>query len=251
MADNAPTRRPMVAGNWKMNGARDMIATLLDTVCRYSDAGVEVAVMPPAVYLADVAVRVAPTQVGLGAQHVDWRSSGAFTGEISPGMLKDLGCTYCLVGHSERHQYFGEIDETVSLRFEALLAEGITPVLCIGETLEERNAGDTEAVVIAQLQAVINRVGDRLADGIVAYEPVWAIGTGESATPEMAQAVHAAIRANLPGDAEAVRLLYGGSVNAGNAASLFAEKDIDGALVGGASLKGEDFVAICEAAAKS
>ncbi len=245
--------KSLVAGNWKMNGSLASIAALLDGLTPFSDESVDVAVIPPYVYLETVKRQLGQSQIQLGAQHLDWRSEGAFTGEIAAHMLVELGCHYCLVGHSERRQYFGDTDERVADRFKACLEAGLVPVLCVGESLDERQAGKTGEVVSRQLAAVTDLVGDQIGKGVIAYEPVWAIGTGESATPDMAQEVHALIRQQIAAvtPASETRLLYGGSVNPKNAEALFAQRDIDGALVGGASLKAEDFVAICEAASNA
>ncbi len=213
----------------------------------------QVAVFPPYVFLELVKRLLDGTVIGLGAQNTDWHGEGAFTGEVSTGMLADVGCRYCLVGHSERRTLFGETDDLVAAKFAAALASGLTPVLCVGETLEEREADMTVHVVERQLKAVIEESGIAgIGDAVIAYEPVWAIGTGHSATPEQAEEVHAAIRGILASHnariSEETLILYGGSVNAGNAVSLLSMGDIDGALVGGASLKAAEFAAICEAA---
>lgn len=248
-------RQPIIAGNWKMNGSRESIKALLDGI----KAGIgdvksaEVAVCAPYVYLADVQAQLDGTSIAWGAQNVSNEASGAFTGEIAVSMLKDFGCTYIIVGHSERRTLYGESDELVAEKFEVARQAGFTPILCIGETLEEREKGVTNDVCSRQINAVINHSGvEALADAVIAYEPVWAIGTGKTATPEMAQETHAAIRkliADQNADVAAkVRIQYGGSMNAGNAADLLAMEDIDGGLIGGASLKAEDFLTICKAA---
>lgn len=212
----------------------------------------QVAVAVPAPYLAQVQQIVAGSAIALGAQDVSQHASGAFTGEVSAGMLNDFGVRYVLVGHSERRQYHGETDAVVAAKAKAALAAGMIPIVCVGETLAQREAGETEAVVQRQLAAVIDVVGADVSRLVVAYEPVWAIGTGKTATPEQAQAVHAALRAQLraadPQDAS-VRLLYGGSMNAGNAQQLLAQPDIDGGLIGGAALKSADFLQIIAVAA--
>ena len=247
-------RQPFVAGNWKMNGDRASIETLLDGI----KAGLgsirktEIAVCPPAPYLADVARQLEATPVGIGAQDVSPEESGAFTGDIAVSMLNDFGCRYAIVGHSERRTLHHEDDAEVARKFAAARNGGVRPILCVGETLEEREADATEAVVGRQLDAVIETVGvAALADGVVAYEPVWAIGTGRTASPEQAQAVHAFIRARVAEQdaevAEGLRILYGGSMKPDNAVELMGQPDIDGGLIGGASLKAEDFLAICRA----
>ena len=248
-------RQPIIAGNWKMNGSRESIKALLDGI----KAGMgevksaEVAVCAPAIYIADVAEQLKGTNIGYGAQNVSTEEKGAFTGEISTSMLLDFGCKYVLVGHSERRSLYAEDDAIVAKKFSVARAAGLIPILCVGETLEEREKGTTEAVVARQLDAVIEHEGiDAIADGIIAYEPVWAIGTGKTATPQQAQDVHAFIRAKLAEQsknvADKVRIQYGGSMNAGNAAELLAQPDIDGGLIGGASLVAEDFLTICKAA---
>ncbi len=212
----------------------------------------QVAVAVPAPYLAQVQQIVAGSAIALGAQDVSQHASGAFTGEVSAGMLNDFGVRYVLVGHSERRQYHGETDAVVAAKAKAALAAGMIPIVCVGETLAQREAGETEAVVQRQLAAVIDVVGADVSRLVVAYEPVWAIGTGKTATPEQAQAVHAALRAQLRAadpQGASVRLLYGGSMNAGNAQQLLAQPDIDGGLIGGAALKSADFLQIIAVAA--
>jgi triosephosphate isomerase (TIM) len=240
--------RRLVAGNWKMHGSRTANRALLDVVL----AGmrelreVECAVCVPFPYLADAAARLQGSALALGAQNLSEHAQGAYTGEVSAAMLADLGCRYVIVGHSERRQLYGESDAAAAAKFKAARAQGLTPILCLGETLAEREADRTQAVVSRQLEAVISLNGkDSFKEAVVAYEPVWAIGTGRTATPEQAQAVHAFLRARLPAQ---TRLLYGGSVKKDNAAALFAMKDIDGGLIGGASLVAEDFLAIAAAA---
>lgn len=248
-------RQPIIAGNWKMNGSRDSIRELLDGI----KAGMaevnqaEVAVCAPYVYLADVEQQLTGTKIGWGGQNLSTEASGAYTGEISSSMLLDFHCKYVIVGHSERRTYYGEDDALVAKKFAVAREAGLIPILCIGETLEEREKGVTEEVVARQTKAVIDAVGiQALADGVIAYEPVWAIGTGKTATPQQAQDVHAYIRKMLAEhDADVaakVRIQYGGSMNAGNAAELLAMEDIDGGLIGGASLKAPDFLTICKAA---
>ena len=248
-------RRPLVAGNWKMHGSRAENAQLLEALIEASDSGgADVVVCPPYVYLWEMGRQLKDSSLGLGAQDVCAEAQGAFTGEVSAVMLKDVGCTYVLVGHSERRALYGEGDQLVARKFVAAQAGLLTPILCVGETLEERDRGATRDVVARQLEAVLDLAGvAAFARAVVAYEPVWAIGTGKTATPEQAQDVHAFIRDRiLTRDAiigGAVRLLYGGSVKASNAAELFGKPDVDGGLVGGASLKADEFLRICAAAA--
>lgn len=247
-------RTPLVAGNWKMHGSRDSIYALMGALNDGLDSSsvAEVAVFPPFVYLPLVA-KLAGGYVGYGAQALCEFEQGAYTGEVSGDMLADFGCRYGLVGHSERRAQFGETDERVAAKFQAAQTHGLMPVLCLGETLEQREAGQTEAVVARQLAGVLDRVGAAaFMQAVVAYEPVWAIGTGKTASPEQAQAVHAHIRDKLAAVDDTmggqVRILYGGSVKASNARDLFAMADIDGALVGGASLDAGDFLEIVAAA---
>ncbi|MEE4251655.1 MAG: triose-phosphate isomerase [Alcanivoracaceae bacterium] len=248
------TRIPLVAGNWKMNGRRAMAAQLAAEVAAGAPGGVEVLLCPPLVYLDVVLAAAKGSGVCVGAQNLAATGDGAFTGEVSAEMIADAGCQYVLVGHSERRTLFAEDDAQVADKFCRALEAGLRPVLCVGETLAQREAGRTEQVINAQLEAVLSRVtATQMADAVIAYEPVWAIGTGMTASPEQAQAVHAHIRAilgNVFGSAlaESLRLLYGGSVKADNAASLFAGADIDGGLIGGASLDAATFLAICQAA---
>jgi triosephosphate isomerase len=248
-------RQPLVAGNWKMHGSRaenaQLVAGLLDLLQPGKSA--EVMVCPPFPYLMETARLLKDSGVALGGQSVCAEAQGAFTGEVSAAMLKDVGCRYVLVGHSERRQLYGENDNLVARKFVAAQSQGLIPVLCVGETLEEREGDQTTAVVARQLEAVLAVSGiQSLARAVIAYEPVWAIGTGRTASPEQAQAVHAMIRAKLTArDATiggSVRLLYGGSVKASNAQELFAMPDIDGGLVGGASLKADEFARICAGA---
>lgn len=247
-------RRALIAGNWKMNGTLPGARALADGVCAgLEEVSAEVALFPPYVHLPAVAERVVGSPVLLGAQDLCERPRGACTGDVAGEMLVELGCRLVLVGHSERRALRGESNELVAAKFMRALECGLTPVLCLGETLEEREAGRTEAVVGAQLDAVTSAVGARgLGRGLVAYEPVWAIGTGRNAAPSQAQAVHRYLRGRLEAlDAEvarSIRVLYGGSVKAGNASELFAEADVDGGLVGGASLDVDGFLAICRAA---
>jgi triosephosphate isomerase len=245
-------KKQLIAGNWKMNGSAAANEALVKAlVAGSAQASCLVAVCVPAPYLAQVQVLVAGSDIALGAQDVSQHESGAFTGEVSAAMLKDFGTRYCLVGHSERRQYHGETDAAVAAKAQRALAAGITPVVCVGETLAEREAGRTEEVVKRQLAAVIHTNGHCISEIVVAYEPVWAIGTGKTATPEEAQQVHAVLRAQLRAateHADRVHILYGGSMNAANAAQLLAQPDIDGGLVGGASLKAPDFLSIIAAA---
>ncbi|MEQ8235019.1 MAG: triose-phosphate isomerase [Gammaproteobacteria bacterium] len=248
-------RRALVAGNWKMNGSRAMAQDLGAAVAAAGVTGAEVLLCPPAPYLATVADAVAGSTVMLGAQDCSEHVAGAYTGEVAAAMLVDCGCSHVILGHSERRQFFGDDDARVAAKVAQAHAHGLVPVLCVGETIDERRADATESVVARQLDAVL-ALADRAAileRLVVAYEPVWAIGTGETATPEQAQAVHAFIRARVAGvdaaRAQALRILYGGSVKPANAAELFAMPDIDGGLIGGASLEAASFLAICNAAA--
>ncbi len=249
-------RQPFVAGNWKMNGSRSSNRALLDGIKAGIDSSTatEVAVCPPCVYLADVAEQLAGTPIGWGAQNVSHEPKGAFTGETAVSMLTDLDCRYVIVGHSERRSLYGEDDAVVAKKFAAARAGKLVPILCVGELLEEREQGVTDAVVARQLDAVLELEGvAALAEAVIAYEPVWAIGTGKTATPEQAQDVHAFIRNRVAQHdqdvAAQLRILYGGSVKGANAAELFAQPDIDGGLIGGASLDAEEFLTICRAAA--
>jgi triosephosphate isomerase len=248
-------RTRLVAGNWKMNGSLAANAALLQGLLGESAGlkAVRCVVCVPFPYLAQVSATLQGSSIAWGAQNVSEFGAGAYTGEVSGSMLREFGCTYALVGHSERRAIFGESDAEVAAKYAAVLKAGMTPILCIGETLVEREAGDTEAVVRRQLEAVINEVGiDGIARGVLAYEPVWAIGTGRTASPGQAQAVHAFLRGCIAARdgkvAADLPILYGGSVKAQNAAELFAMPDIDGGLIGGASLKTEEFIAICKAA---
>lgn len=245
------TRKPLVAGNWKMHGSRDFVAAHLQALeAPLSELAIDIAVFPPAVYLDLAARQLAGLPVAIGAQDLSLEEdSGAFTGEVSGAMLKDVGCSLVLVGHSERRTIYGESNETVAKKFVAACSAGLTPVLCVGETLEQREAGETQQVVSAQLQAVAAVAGlDRLTASIIAYEPVWAIGTGKTATPDQAQEVHQGIRHWLGAEGAKTRILYGGSVKAANARELFSRPDIDGGLIGGAALVPEEFSAICRLA---
>jgi len=248
-------RQPMVAGNWKMNGSSDSVKELIAGIKEGmgSVTKTEVVVCPPAVYIPRVAGAAADSGIKVGSQNICDEDKGAFTGEISGDMLKDVGCEYAIIGHSERRALYGESDELVAKRFASARRNGVKPIFCIGETLEERESGITNDVCSRQIDAVIELEGvEALADGVIAYEPVWAIGTGKTASPEQAQEVHAFIRGKIAAlnaeVAEGLRILYGGSMNAGNAKELIGQSDIDGGLIGGASLKPEDFLAICTAA---
>jgi triosephosphate isomerase (TIM) len=244
-------RRKLVVGNWKMHGSRAANAELLAGLMQGRPYAADVAVCVPFPYIADTALTLAASDIRWGAQDVSSHEQGAYTGEVSAAMLSELACRYVLVGHSERRAYHAESDELVAAKAQAALARGVTPVVCVGETLAERDAGQTEVVVKRQLSAVIHQLAHCAGEMVVAYEPVWAIGTGRTATPEQAQAVHAVLRAQLQaatGHAEKMKILYGGSVKADNAKTLFAQPDIDGGLIGGASLKAADFIAICRAA---
>jgi triosephosphate isomerase (TIM) len=244
------TRRKLIVGNWKMHGSRAANAELLGAILAARPFVADVAVCVPFVFLGDTAASLASSDIRWGAQDVSAHAQGAFTGEISAAMLAEVGCRYVLVGHSERRALHKESDELVAAKAQAALARGVTPIVCVGETLTEREAGQTEAVVKRQLSAVIHQLAHCAAEMVVAYEPVWAIGTGLTATPEQAQAVHAVLRAQLQaatGHAATMKILYGGSVKADNAGWLFAQADIDGGLIGGAALKAADFIAICRA----
>jgi triosephosphate isomerase len=248
-------RRKLVAGNWKMHGALAQNETLLDAVAAgmAQMSGLDCAVCVPFPYLAQTQQRLSKSTVQWGAQDVHPLGQGAFTGEVSASMLKDFGCHYVIVGHSERRSLYGESSELVAEKFAAAQEAGLIPILCIGETLAQHDAGTAETVVAEQLDAVTVTLGARvLHKAVLAYEPVWAIGTGKTATPEQAQAMHAFIRRRITAQdvaaAQAVRILYGGSVKAANAADLFAMPDIDGGLIGGASLQAGEFLAICRAA---
>lgn len=246
------TMKKLIAGNWKMNGGLAANEALLRALlAQIGSPAAEVAVCAPSPYLAQMQSLLHGSAIAWGAQDVSAHEQGAYTGEVSVGMLRDFGCRYAIVGHSERRQYHGETDALVAAKAQRALAGGVTPIVCVGETLAEREAGQTEAVVKRQLAAVIHTVAHCTSEIVVAYEPVWAIGTGKTATPEQAQQVHAVLRAQIAAATahpERVRILYGGSMNAGNAASLLAQPDIDGGLIGGASLKAPDFLQIVAAA---
>ena len=250
-------KKKLIAGNWKMNGSLAANKALLHAIIAgegspaVDGASSRIAVCVPAAYLAQIQLLLKGSAIDLGAQDISTHEAGAFTGETSGAMLKEFGVRYCLVGHSERRQYHAETDAVVALKAQRALANGITPIVCVGETLAEREAGRTEEVVKRQLAAVIHANGHCISEIVVAYEPVWAIGTGKTASPEQAQQVHAVLRAQLaaatPHPAR-IKILYGGSMNAANAVQLLAQADIDGGLIGGASLKAPDFLAIVSAA---
>jgi triosephosphate isomerase len=249
-------RRQMVAGNWKMHGSRaanDALLSELEMSLK-PEWPIDIVVFPPYVYLTDAVRLLEGGRIAVGAQDVCAESSGAFTGQVCASMLKDVGCSYVIVGHSERRRWYHEDDALVARKFAAVLEVGLTPVLCVGETLEEREARQTETVVSRQLDAVLAVQGAAgFARAVLAYEPVWAIGTGRTASPEQAQEVHALLRDRIQTQdakiARHLRILYGGSVKAGNAAELFSMPDVDGGLVGGASLSADEFLKICAAAA--
>ncbi len=246
-------RRKLVAGNWKMHGSlAENEALLSGILAGMGDVKAGVAVCVPFPYLAQAQARLQGSAIRWGAQNMSQQAKGAFTGEVSASMLNDFGCAYVIVGHSERRALYGESDELVAEKYAAAQAAGLTPILCVGETLDEREGGVTEAVVARQMDAVIAKCGvASLARAVVAYEPVWAIGTGKTASPEQAQAVHAFIRGKVraldAGVADGLVIQYGGSMKPGNAAELLGQPDIDGGLIGGASLNAEEFLAICRA----
>lgn len=248
------TRQKLVAGNWKMHGNLAANLSLMNAV-RAGAQGMkaQIAVCVPYPYLAQAQATLGGSNVAWGAQDVSEHAQGAYTGEVSAAMLNDFGCRYAIVGHSERRSYYGDTDAVVAAKYEAALKAGLIPILCVGETLEERESNVTDQVVARQLDAVTGRCGvASLAKAVIAYEPVWAIGTGKTATPQQAQDVHAAIRARVAkadaGVAAGVQILYGGSMKPGNAKELLSMPDIDGGLIGGAALVAEDFLAICSAA---
>jgi len=248
-------RRKLVAGNWKMHGSRRFVEDTLRAMRDATDGqgAVDMAICPSLVHLPLAEKVLSGSRIALGAQNVHPANEGAFTGEVSASMLAEYSVAYVIVGHSERRQLFGENDSLVADKFAAVLAAGMAPILCVGESLEQREQGITHQVVLSQLDAVLDRAGSKVFNrAVIAYEPIWAIGTGRTATPEQAQDVHAAIRQHLAGqDSEAAEhcvILYGGSVKAANAGELFDQPDIDGGLVGGASLKADEFASICESA---
>jgi triosephosphate isomerase len=245
----------MVAGNWKMNGSQAEAAALLDGISKGMDPvkQAEVVVCPPFILIPPVVARLKGGRIACGGQNLNVNKSGAFTGEVSGAMLKDAGCVYVIVGHSERRALYGESDQVVAEKFKAAQDNGLVPILCVGETLAERESNQTEAVVARQLDAVLSLSGiAALANSVVAYEPVWAIGTGKTATPQQAQDVHKFIRSKLAAKdarvADGLRILYGGSMKGSNARELIGQTDIDGGLIGGASLVADEFLTICRAA---
>ncbi len=243
-------RKPLIVGNWKMNGSRPANAELLAALLAARPFANDIAVCVPFVYLQETAATLAGSDIRWGAQDVSAQAQGAFTGEISAAMLAECGCRYAIVGHSERRALHRESDDLVAAKAQAALGRGVTPIVCVGETLAERETGQTETVVKRQLSAAIHQLAHCAAEMVVAYEPVWAIGSGLSATPAQAQAVHQVLRAQLhaaTGHGATMKILYGGSVKPDNAAELFAQPDIDGGLIGGASLKAAEFIAICRA----
>jgi triosephosphate isomerase len=247
-------RRPLIAGNWKMNGTKAEAAEVLRGIIAGVSgmSKVDVAVCPPFPYLQVAEDMLKGTAIGWGSQDVSAEEGGAFTGQVSAAMLNDFGCRYAIVGHSERRQFNGETDAIIARKYAQAQAAGLVPILCVGETLEERESGKTEEVVARHIDAVLSTAGpEALALGVVAYEPVWAIGTGVTATPDQAQEVHAFLRGRVAAKsrdvADGLRMLYGGSMKPGNAAELIGRPDIDGGLIGGAALKAADFVAICQA----
>lgn len=251
-------RRPLVAGNWKLHGTRSGAANLAGAVRAGCEAvgPVDIALCPTFVHVPLVADRLAGSPVRVGAQDVSAEEQGAFTGEVAAAMLAEFGCKHVIVGHSERRARHAETDAIVAAKFAAAVDAGLAPIVCVGESLEQRDAGDSLAVTCGQLEAVLDHVGtDGFGGGVIAYEPIWAIGTGRTATPEQAQEMHAALRARLAGRDQALagttRIVYGGSVKSANAPELFAQGDVDGALVGGASLDGDEFLSICRAAGEA
>jgi len=248
------THSKLMVGNWKMNGSLAANASLIsDVLAGMSSVGCRTAVCVPSVYLSQLQTLLKGSAIDLGAQDVSANLSGAYTGEVSASMLQDFAVRYCIVGHSERRQYHAETDVLVAIKAQRALAAGITPIVCVGESLAEREAGQTEAVVKRQLAAVIHANGHCISEIVVAYEPVWAIGTGLTASPEQAQQVHAVLRAQLQAassHAKRVSILYGGSMNATNAAELLAQPDVDGGLIGGAALKAPDFLSMLKTASR-
>jgi triosephosphate isomerase len=247
-------RTPLVAGNWKMNGSRESVKELINGVVKGAKSlnNVNIAVCPPTIYIADVAAIANGSNISVGSQDICTELKGAFTGETSIEMIKDFSCQYAIVGHSERRTLYGESDQIVAEKFMVVKNSGIIPIFCIGETLEERELNITEEVCARQIDAVFSIAGDdAFTNSVIAYEPVWAIGTGKTASPEQAQAVHAFIRQHIAKRnadiAKKVQILYGGSMNPANAKELIGQTDIDGVLIGGASLKINDFLAVCQA----
>ena len=250
-------RQTLVAANWKMNGSLESIRILCEALKQgvSNETPAEVAVCPSFIYLSELSKQLTNTDIKLGAQNVSHLEEGAYTGEVSASMLVDYGCEYVIVGHSERRMFYHETDIRIAEKFCATQSKGMTPILCVGELLEERESNNTEQVIARQLDVVVDKVNiDAFSNAVIAYEPVWAIGTGKTATPEQAQEVHQFIRLRLARHdktiADSIRILYGGSVNASNASRLFEMADIDGGLIGGASLIGKDFLSICYAVRK-
>jgi len=246
-------RKKLVAGNWKMHGSRTQADALVQAIAAAPDLSCDVAVFPPAPYLAELVAITAGSGLAIGAQDCSEHAQGAYTGEIAAPMLADIGCRFVLVGHSERRQYHAESNACVAAKFAQAQVAGLIPILCVGETLQQREAGQTEQIIAAQIDAVVQSSGiNAFAKAVIAYEPVWAIGTGLTASPAQAQSVHAFIRGKLLCEdvtiSNSVRILYGGSVKSANAIELFAEPDVDGGLIGGAALVATDFLAICAAA---
>lgn len=250
-------RRPIVAANWKLNGNHSMVSSLIPAVNKHaaSAGSVDVVICPPFPYLDASRVLIDQENAYLGAQNVAKESQGAYTGEVSAEMLAEIGCQYAITGHSERRQYYGESDSIVAEKFIRIQEAALIPIVCVGESLQQREQGKMEETIVRQVQAIISKAGiDNMSNAVIAYEPIWAIGTGETATPDQAQEVHALIRTEVAQQSEtvasALRILYGGSVKADNAAELFAQTDIDGGLIGGASLDANQFNAIVSAAAE-
>ena len=251
-------RTPLIAGNWKMHNSSAQTKELIGEIIEKTGGvtGVDIVVAPPFTSLVAAKSAIGETAIGLAAQNVHWEDKGAFTGELSAAMLLDAGCGWVIIGHSERRQFFGETDDTVNKRLKAALKAGLKPIVCVGETLDQREAGSTDEVVSAQLAGGFSGIDESsFADTVIAYEPIWAIGTGKTATSDQAQEIHGVVRGWLAENygaekAQETRILYGGSVKPGNAAELLAMEDIDGALVGGASLKADDFGAIIRASVK-
>jgi len=248
-------RRPIVAANWKLNGSLEMAQSLVSAINSHSEnhQDVDVVISPPFPYLLKVAELISATNVHLGAQSAAQHASGAYTGEVAAGMLAEVGCKYIIVGHSERREYYAESDQVVAAKFLQIQQAGLTPILCVGESLQQREQGVMEETIVKQVNAVIDQAGiDAMQNSVIAYEPIWAIGTGKTASPAQAQEVHAIIRAEIAKQsaeiAAQMRILYGGSVKADNAAELFTQTDIDGGLIGGASLDAEQFNVIVAAA---
>ena len=248
-------RRPLVAGNWKLNGSLSSISELISGIRERQDQvkNAELAVCPPYIYLSHVQDLLQGSDIFLGAQDCSDQESGAYTGEVAAEMIKEFDCTYNIIGHSERRHIYGDSNETVATKFAHVIKNGLTPILCVGETLQDREEGHTEVVIAKQINAVLDLFGVKaFSNAIIAYEPVWAIGTGKTATPEQAQEVHEEIRliigAQNKNIAANIRILYGGSMKPDNAKQLLAQSDIDGGLIGGAALKAEDFIGIAIAA---